>query len=171
MQTLNTFAGKNMKNLLIFIAFLSTTVTAQQVKYIPVKNDKNIIPVPSAELKEGMGESIYVIDGDESKGFVYMYFTGLGAESKGPVTVSLILNSPDLEWSDTPDGYSVYSGETKLGSITGVGRNKSFEIPLDAKFFAGKASVNISLKANGNDGGYILANITGFGPVLKLVYQ
>jgi hypothetical protein len=159
-----------MKAITLILLFVSTLLSAQQVKYIPVKNDKNIIPVPSAELKEGMGESIYVIDGDESKGFVYMYFTGLGAESKGPATVSLILNSPDLEWSDTPDGYSVYSGETKLGSITGVGRNKSFEIPLDAKFFAGKASVNITLKANGNDGGYVQPNISGFGPVLKMVW-
>lgn len=157
-----------MKHLLIIFVFIASSAAAQQVRYIPVKNDRNVIAVPGAETLNGIGETLYIIDADASMGYVIMHFADLPANNTAS-SVTLILNSPDVEWSDTPEGYSVYSGTTKLGSITSVGRNKSIEINLDAKFFAGKDSITLTLKANGNDGGYIQSNITGFGPVLKMV--
>lgn len=164
-----------MKKLsLIFVATLIIFNTSQaqdypKMRYLSVNNDNNIRINVKKELCVSCSDYNFIVDGDESKGYIELDF--IDVNSYGKITkAELIMNVSDAEYSESGHGFSVYVDDTKVGNISNVARNRSFIINLDAGVISKYKTLKLSLKANGKDGLYLLSKKSGYGAVLKLQY-
>ena len=80
------------------------------------------------------------------------------------------MNVSDEKWAESGEGFGVFFNDEKIGNIDNVSRNSCFVVNLNALKITGKKNIKLVLKANGNDGLYLLSKKSGFGAVLKLQY-
>jgi hypothetical protein len=139
------------------------------VRHIGVKSDKNIVPDTKPDFAISRSDQCYIIDGNESKGYVELEFEVEGV-SKAPQTITLVTNCADVEYAESAEGFSVFLDSQKLGSITQLYRNAAVEVPLDVNFLKSTKKFTLSLKANGEDGLYLLSKKSGFEPFLLITY-
>ena len=164
-----------MKKILLSFSFsvlIITSVVSQnstKVRYINVLNDKNIIIHTKPEFCTSCSDQIFVLDGNESLGYVELNFSGINSFSKAKAII-LIMNVADVEWAESGNGFSVFFNNEKIGSISNLSRNSCFSIDLNVSKIAGNKNIKLVLKANGDDGLYLLSKKSGFGAVLKLQY-
>lgn len=160
-------------SIFLIVGFLcSSFLTAQiadKARYINVLSDKNIRVNMEPQNCASCSENSFIIDGNESLGYVELEFTGLrdfGQASR----FQLIVNIADVEYAESNQGLSIYIEDKKVGTIQAVQRNRSFTVELLKSAIVDKNSVKIVLRGNGDDGIYISSKHSGFGAVLKLQY-
>jgi hypothetical protein len=163
-----------MKYIVSIIAFLLYAQLffaqiAPKARYLNVINDKNIRENTDQKNCLSCSENNFVIDGNESKGYVELEFNSINNYGQ-PNKIQLIMNIADVEYAESGDGFSVYYENEKIGSIQNVARNKSFVIELTPSSIAKHDKIKLVLKGNGGDGLYVLSKKSGFGAVLKLQY-
>lgn len=164
-----------MKNILLIsaisILIISSAVAQDypKTRYLNVKSDKNIRIHTNPEFCLSCSESNFIVDGNESKGYVELNFSGINSYGQAK-KAELIMNVPDVNWAESGDGISVFYKNEKIGNINTLRRNSYFLINLNTSLFAGNENVKLVLKANGNDGLYLMSKKSGFGAVLKLQY-
>jgi hypothetical protein len=139
------------------------------IRYIAEKSDKNIIPDNNPTFAVLQSDKCFIIDGNESKGYIELVFERVSA-SKVPQTITLIANCADVEYAESLDGFSVFLGSQKLGNSSVLNRNSRVEIPLDIDMLKSNNNFTLTLKANGEDGLYLLSKKSGFGPFLVITY-
>ncbi len=158
---------------LVFAFFLNAQLVSSQiaskVRYLNVVNDKNIRENTEPKNCVSCSENDFIIDGNESKGYVELEFTGVSNYGQ-PTSIQLIINVSNVEYAESNNGCSVYLGDKKIGNITNVNKNRSFSVELIKSEIAGKNNIKLILRGNGDDGLYVLSKKTGFGAVLKLQY-
>ena len=162
---------KYLLSLLVYLLSiqLSFAQSYPKTRYLKVTNDKNIREHTNPEFCASCSENNYVVDGNESLGYVELEFTGINNYGQA-AKIQLIMNTADVEYAESGNGLSVYFGNNKIGSIPNVARNKSFVVELNSSAIANLDKVRLVLIANGDDGLYVLSKKTGFGAVLKLQY-
>ena len=164
-----------MKNSLLTVVILILIFTncfAQEypkTRYLNVQSDKSIRMNMSPEFCQNCSESIFILDGDESKGYIELNFSGINVFGQAQ-KIELILNVPDVKWAESANGVSVFLNDEKIGNLNNVRRNSYFLINLNVSVLSDNNDVKLILKANGNDGLYLFSKKSGFGAVLKLQY-
>lgn len=164
-----------MKNIflsLVISILIFTSGFAQEypkTRYLNVQSDNSIRMNMGHEFCLSCSESIFILDGDESKGYVELNFSGLNLYGQAQ-KIELILNVPDVKWAESANGVSVFFNNEKIGNTDNVRRNSYFLINLNVSVLSENNDVKLVLKANGNDGLYLFSKKSGFGAVLKLQY-
>lgn len=148
---------------------LSFSQTMPKARYLNVENDKNILVHTGTEFCANCSEKNYVLDGNESLGYVELYFSSVSNHGK-PTKAQLIMNVADVEYAESGNGFAVFYQDEKIGSIQQVARNSCLVIELKHTEIANSNRIKLILKANGDDGLYLLSKKSGFGAVLKLQY-
>jgi hypothetical protein len=149
--------------------FTYSQTNSSVIRCVAVKSDKNIILETGPSFAESKTDECYIVDGNESKGYIELEFEGINA-SKAPQSITLILNSADVEYAETSNGLSVFIDSQNAGTISQIYRNERVEIPLDVNILKSKNKFLITLKANGDDGLYLLSKKSGYGPFLLITY-
>jgi hypothetical protein len=138
-------------------------------RVINAKSDKNTVLDTGPNFAASKSDQCYIVDGNESKGYIEMEFEDLNA-SKSPQIITLVVNCADVEYAESLNGFSVFVNSQKVGSISQINRNSNVEIPLDVNVLKSKSAVTLTLKANGEDGLYLLSKKSGFGAYLVFTY-
>jgi hypothetical protein len=139
------------------------------IRFIEVKSDKNIVLEHGANFAASKSDECFIIDGNESKGYMELNFEGMDP-SMSAKSITLVVNTADVEYAETLTGFSVFLGAQKLGSISQLSRNAHARIPLDLNFLNSGKNVTLTIKANGDDGLYLLSKKSGFGSYLAITY-
>lgn len=164
-----------MKIILLISAILLLFITSglsqdyPKARYLNVENDKNIRKNMEHKLCLSCSDNNFIVDGNESYGYIELEFSGINAFGR-PKAIELIVNTSDVEWAESGDGFAVYFMDDKIGSIAKVSRNTCNVVSLNVSKLVDAKNIKLVLKANGSDGLYILSKKSGFGPVLKLQY-
>ena len=138
-------------------------------RVINVKSDKNTILETGPDFAASKTDECYIVDGNESKGYVEMEFEGINS-SKTPQIITLVVNCADVEYAESSNGLSVFIDSQKVGNISQINRNSKAEILLDTNVLKSSNKIMLTLKANGDDGLYLLSKKSGYGAYLIVTY-
>ncbi|MBN1252310.1 MAG: hypothetical protein JXA16_09235, partial [Bacteroidales bacterium] len=131
------------------------------IRYFEVKSDKNITLEEGPNYSVSKSDKCYIVDGNESKGYVELDFD-VPNFYNNPKSISLIINSADVEYAESSGGFSVFYNNTKVGNISQVYRNAKIEISIDNNILKSAKKINLVIKANNDDGLYLLSKKSGF---------
>ena len=139
--------GKNLKTVLI-----------------PAEWDEN--PVSASDRYAN--DANFIIDGDESRGWVRLVFQNSALAGGNVRTARLLLKTSDAKYADSAHGLIVRKGSAVLGRSGAVGRNSLVEIPLALASPDHGGRLELLLAAAGTDGVYIRSRASGFGSALQV---
>jgi len=131
-------------------------------KIIKVHKDNNYLE----STDDHASQSDFVIDGNQSKGRVSLYFEDidlLGVQINKPV---LKVRISDLVDSESNTGFIVKLKHREVGRSGNVQRNQTINIPLNFNSSEVNGSITLTLVAAGTDGVYIKSKASGMGPEL-----
>ena len=150
---------------LITINVFAQDTKACNVTFIAVSDDMNI-----TQKKDGAESDLYyVVDGDESMGQIILTFDIPRTLTKAK-EMYLIVNIPDKEWAESPDGFEIGAGNNTVGMIKSVARNSWAEIRLNINLLPADGRIELLLKTTKTDGLYICSKKSGLGAYLKMIY-
>jgi len=157
---------------IVGLFLLATSVDAQNAlaHYLIVAADENILDNPQAEKDSGVGNEVYVIDGNESKGYVNLFFRDSYLPSGKPREIHLLISIPDKKWADSETGFQVFLDGKAVGSVKKFPQKTTIAVPLSVPNVASLRNCKLTVKASGDDGFYIMSQVSGFGAVIKLTY-
>ena len=140
------------------------------LKTIFVSRDQNLFPDPG--VKDDQADSNnFVIDGNQSKGWVWLLFRDKILYSIADKSVRLRLEISSVKSAASGDGFIIYSNNGVVGKIGKVSKSEIVEIPLDtSRLNVKKGILKLKLRAAGDDAAYVLSKASGRGAQLK-IYQ
>ena len=139
-----------MKNIILIptiLILIITSVVAQdypKARYLNIQNDKNIRPDSDKKLCVSCSDNNFIIDGDESHGYIELNFSGIDLYGQAKI-IKLIMNTADVKWAESGDGFGVYFNDEKIGNIANVSRNSCFVINLNSSKIADKKNIKLEV--------------------------
>jgi|GEM_PF-4839356 len=136
-------------------------------RFINVVWDRNVYTPYNGNFPT---DSVYIIDADETKGYAEFFFADDASGLSAPKKMSLLLNTADIAGAESADGFTVFCDGKKAGFANNAPRAGFVEVPLDMSVFKDLSYFSLFVRANGNDGLYVLSRRSGFGAVLIKTY-
>jgi len=115
-------------------------------------------------------DSVYIIDADETRGYAEFFFADDAAGLSAPRKMSLLLNTADIADAESAEGFTVLCDGKKAGYAKNTPRAGVVEVQLDLSAFKDLSYFSLFVRANGNDGLYVLSRRSGFGAVIIKTY-
>ena len=162
---------KRLAAMMVLVAGTAWGVTADNtVRYCAVAADENVLADPAQEIAAATAAGAYIVDGDETRGEVNLYFNDDLAPPAAPREILLTVNIADFEYAESEEGFVVFQGDRMVGQVKKVARNASVTVSLDLGTLRRSKSMKLTLRSQGKDGLYVWARRTGYGATLKMVY-
>lgn len=136
-------------------------------RFLPAAWDRNVFTPCNGNFPT---DSVYIIDADETRGYAELVFADDAAGLSAPKKMTLLVNTADIGGTESLDGLSVFCDGKKAGSVKNTPRSGLVEVPLDMTVFKDTSYFSLFIRANGNDGLYILSRRSGFGAVVVKSY-
>ncbi|MCG7852724.1 MAG: hypothetical protein MIO92_09395, partial [Methanosarcinaceae archaeon] len=146
-------------------------IRSVKTKTIKVTSDENIIEDRKPELAVSVDRNNFILDGNDSRGWVRLLFEDPLLSTNRLKSASLIVNISNVANAESQDGFIVFLGNTVIGRSSRLTRNTTVEVPINISLLGSTGKLEMILRAAGDDGVYIKSKASGQGAALELNVQ